>query len=370
MKNKRNNLLLLIVALLVMSLMVIAGCDKEKVVDTPPDSTRIITDMAGREVTLPAEINRIATLGPVPVINSLIFSVGEGDKIVNGLPEFARNGRWKYQYKFAPNITNQPMVQMSTGKPNVEELLKLKPDVVFTMGTKKAWDEQRIKILAEAGLPTIHLVWTNPEEVKQAINLVGQVLNQETRAREYIKYFDDTVIRINDVVKSIPKNEQPRVLHCNTQNMTAPHAISDWWIKQAGGISVTEEFRKETHIAENIEFSVEQLLKWNPQVIIVGSPDQVDSLFNDTRFRNISAVKNRRVFASPMGAQEWCYRTAEQPLMLLWAAKTFHPEAFKDLNLEEELKYFYKNFFNYSMSVEEVQEVLDGGPKVEPGKKK
>ncbi|WP_061214571.1 ABC transporter substrate-binding protein [Syntrophomonas wolfei] len=368
MKKKRFGLLLVMVFFLALSVMFIAGCGKEKAADMP-DATRKIVDMAGREVTLPLEINRIVTLGPVPVINSLIFTVGEGDKIVNGLPEFARNERYKYQHKFAPNITNQPMLQMSTGKPNVEELLKLKPDVVFTMSTKKAWDEQTAKVLTEAGLSTVYLVWTNPEEVKQAINLVGQALNQEKCAREYNKYFDDTVVRINDVVKSIPRNEQPRVLHCNTQNMTAPHAISDWWIKQAGGISVTEDFRKETHVAENIELSVEQLLKWNPQVIIVGSPEQVDSLFNDTRFKDISAVKNRRVFASPMGAQEWCYRTSEQPLMLLWAAKTFHPEVFKDLNLEEELIQFYKHFFNYSMSVEEAQEILGGGPKVDTGKK-
>jgi iron complex transport system substrate-binding protein len=132
MKRKRVFLSLLMVFLLIASVMVVAGCSKEKEVDTTP-TTRTITDMAGREVTIPAEIKSLATVGPGPVLNSLIFAVGEGDKIVNGLPEFARTERWKYQHKFAPHIKDQPVVQSASFDPNVEELLKLKPDVVFTM---------------------------------------------------------------------------------------------------------------------------------------------------------------------------------------------------------------------------------------------
>ncbi|MDD2511265.1 MAG: ABC transporter substrate-binding protein [Syntrophomonas sp.] len=361
---KRGLVILAMLALLIISGMLIAGCGKEKAADTTA-TPRTIVDMAGREVTLPAEIHSLATIGPGPVLNSLIFAVGEGGKIVNGLPDFARSERWKYQHKFAPNISEQPMVQTSDFQPNVEEMLKLKPDVVFTMEARGSC-EQIAEVLTNAGLPTVCLVWTEPDEVKQAINMIGEVLHQETRAQEYSKYFDDTIARVSKVVDSIPEDKRPRVLHCNIQSMTAPHAITEWWVSQAGGKSVTKEVR----VAENIEFSVEQLLKWDPQVIIVSSPDQVNLLCNDSRFKEVSAVKNKQVFPTPVGAHIWGNRTSEQPLMLLWAAKTFHPEAFKNLNLEEELIQFYKHFFNYSMNVEEAQEILGGGPKVDPGKKK
>ena len=364
MKRKRIGLSLVLVAMLAISGMIVGGCGKEKAADTPT-GTRTITDMAGREVTLPVEINRLATVGPGPVLNSLIFAVGEGDKIVNGLPDFARTERWKYQHKFAPNITEQPVVQSSDFQPNVEELLKLKPDVVFTMEARGSC-EQVAEVLTNAGLPTVCLVWTEPDEVKQAINLIGKVLNQEARAQEYSKYFDDTIARVNKVITAIPEDKRPRVLHCNIQNMAAPHAITEWWVSQAGGTSVTKEVR----IAENIEFSVEQMLKWDPQVIIVTSPDQVDLLCNDTRFKEVSAVKSRRVYPTPVGAHIWGNRTSEQPLMLLWAAKTFHPEAFKDLDLEAELVSFYKQFFSYSMTKEAAREILGGGPVVKPSAKK
>ena len=360
MKKTRGFIVSLTVLALVLT-CIIAGCSLKEnpqvPVNTTGSATQVIKDMAGREVTIPMEISRIATVGAGPALNSLIFTVGQGDKIVNGLPDIARNERWKLQLKFGPNIAKQPVVQMANGEPNVEELLKLKPDVVFTMDTMTGSDEESAKLLTNVGLPVIHLVWSQPEDVKQAINLVGQVLNREAQAQDYIKYFDDTVARVNGVIKDIPVVKRPRVLYCNVQTMTAPHAISDWWIEQAGGISVA----KENRIAENIEFSMEQMLKWDPQVIVVSAPGQVKALYNDKRFKEISAVKNRQVYATPMGAHIWASKTAEQPLMLLWATKTFYPEEFKDLDLNAELISFYQRFFNYSMNAAEAQEILSGG---------
>ena len=49
--------------------------------------TRTVTDMAQREVTLPAQIRKVATIGSVPALNSLMFAMGAGDMLVNGLPE-------------------------------------------------------------------------------------------------------------------------------------------------------------------------------------------------------------------------------------------------------------------------------------------
>ena len=51
---------------------------------------RTVIDMAGRTVTLPAHIERVAAVGSVPVIHSFIFTMGKADTIVNGMPLFAQ----------------------------------------------------------------------------------------------------------------------------------------------------------------------------------------------------------------------------------------------------------------------------------------
>ena len=91
-------------------------------------ATRTVTDMAQRAVILPVQIRKVATIGSVPVINSLMFAMGAGDMIVNGLPEpFARQQRWKYQTVFAPTMANKPQLQGPDRAPDIEALLTVEP---------------------------------------------------------------------------------------------------------------------------------------------------------------------------------------------------------------------------------------------------
>lgn len=165
-------------------------------------TTRTVVDMAGRNVPLPAKIERVATIGPVPVINSFVMAMGEGNKIVNGLPDFAQSPRWKYQTIFAPAMAKEPSMQGPNREPNIEELLKARPDVVFTM------DMASVDVMAAKGLPVVFLAWRDPEDVKKAIKLVGDVFNKPAQAEDYIKYFDATLKRVNDVVATIPENQR------------------------------------------------------------------------------------------------------------------------------------------------------------------
>ena len=140
--------------------------------------------------------------------------------------------------------------------------------------------------------------------------------------------------------------------------MSAPHEISDWWIEKAGGTSVVKPERTDPKMA----ISMELLLKWDPQIMVVSTPQDVKLVGDDARYNKISAVANKQVYPTPMGAHVWAHRTAEQPLMLMWAAKTFHPEVFKDLDLEQEIIDYYETFYGKTLNKAEVKEILAGGP--------
>ncbi len=318
------------------------------------EAKRYVIDMAGRRVALPGQVNRIVTLGPVPVLNSFIFALGEGGKIVNGLPyAFARSPRYKYQTLFAPTLARAPDLQGAAGgRFNLEELLKLRPDVVFTM------ERVTTDALERNGFPAIFLSWRRPEDAKALIRLIGQVLGRDDAAADYVKYFDDTVKRVAETTSAIPRKERPRVLFCNVRSLTQPHLIAEWWIEAAGGISVTNDGRK----MESFTFSPEQMLAWNPDVLLVPGREDVKEIYKDRRFSTITAVKSRRIYVAPCVAHLWANRTAEQPLTVLWAAKIFYPDLFKNLNLEKEMGYFYSRFFHYRMSDTEARQILAGAP--------
>ncbi len=73
--------------------------------------TVTVTDMAGREVTLPAQINSIATFGSIGVINAFVELMGYGDKICNDMTaSFTKSDKWAMQYQFAPQIKGAPVL--------------------------------------------------------------------------------------------------------------------------------------------------------------------------------------------------------------------------------------------------------------------
>ncbi|CAA7599947.1 ABC transporter periplasmic binding domain protein [Acididesulfobacillus acetoxydans] len=345
----RGGLALLMNVFLLATLL--SGCTPTRP-KVSPSAMHTIIDMAGQKVTLPLKINRVATVGPVPVLNGFIFAFGEQKKIVNGLPLFAKSKRWKYQTVFAPGIATEPSVQGANNDPNLEELLKVNPDVVFTM------DQRSAETIRKSGIPAVYLSWTQPEDVKKVMKIVGQVFNKEAVAEDYIKYFDQTLNQVKGVVSQIPQAQRPKVLYCDVKTLTEPQLIAEWWIPAAGGISVTNNGRK----AESISFSMEQVLKWNPDILIVTDPTEVKEVYHDPRFSRIKAIINKKVFAAPMGSSIWANRTIEQPLTVLWAAKTFYPQRFKNVNLDQTVKNFYAHFFKYRLSDQQVNEILSGNP--------
>ncbi len=310
---------------------------------------RTVTDMAGRRVALPAKIERVVTLGSLPVLNSFVYAMGEGRTIVNGLADFAR-AHWKYQTVFAPNIAGKPVMQQPNREPNVEAIMLARPDVVLTM------HRESVEPLASRGLAVIFLAWREPEDVKACMTVLGEVFGKPERAVRYQRYFDDTLARVSAALQPVKPEARPRVLYFQPSTLTQPRLIAEWWIPAAGGISVTDDGRT----AESRTFSLEQLLLWDPDILIVTEPKDVALVGADRVFRQLKAVKSGKVHVVPVGAHTWSNRTSEQPRTVLWAAETFHPGRVAGLDLGAETRAFYRGFFDHDLPDAAIAEILSG----------
>lgn len=316
---------------------------------SPVFAERVVTDMAGRKVKVPDKISRVGTIGPVPVLNSFVFALGEAGSIVNNLPPNFGGPRWRFQYVVAPALAKGPVIQTGQG-PNIEGVITASPDVVLTM------DRTTIDLLARTHIPALYLSWQKPSDVKTVIHLLGELYDKEEAAEAYSRYFDRTIERVGSRVDALHADQRPRVLYADLRRMTQPHKIAEWWIAKAGGRSVTDDGR----IGESFNFSVEQVLAWDPEVIVVTAEPEIADAYNDARLANVSAIKNKRVYAIPMGVHVWGNRTVEQPLTVLWAAKVFRPDLFADIAIEDEVRSFYATFFKTDISREDVSTILAG----------
>ncbi|GAB1721722.1 MAG: ABC transporter substrate-binding protein [Nitrospira sp.] len=335
------NHLTLIVWLVVMPVIVWAE---------PP--ARTVTDMAGRTVVIPAHVERVAAVGSVPVIHSFIFTMGKAETIVNGMPLFAQGKLYAFHRRIAPHVAQQPATQGPGGEPDIERLLALKPQIVFVM------DRMLLNLLERKGFTVMFLAWREQSDVRPLMRLLGQVFETEDRAEAYVGWFDQIIARVEAAVADRPVAERPRVLFSHFKSLRSPHLIGDWWIRQAGGVSVTGDGR----LAEQFDFSIEHVVQWNPDVMIVNDPGEVSQVYADQRLKRVKAVEAKRIYSIPVGVHPWGYRTAEQPLMVVWTAELLYGPGFAGLDLIAEMKQFYERFFQVRLSDEELQNVLRAEP--------
>lgn len=313
-----------------------------------------VVDMAGRSVSVPRHPRRVVTIRGAPILNTFIFALGKGDTIVNGLPVSARLNQkdcCRLQSTFAPRINMQPSIE-SKDDISMEMLLLLRPDLVITMMKKY------INLLKHTGIPVIYVeMGRDGDKGKDIMRLLGTVYGAGTQAQRYVRYFDSALRRVRSRTSDIPESRRARVLYCNFRTFTQTSPTADWWIETAGGISLGG---KGPVISGTRFFSAEDVLVWHPDVLIVSTPGEVDLVYGDPRFRDVAAVRDGRVVSVPTGSLRWSHPTSEQPLMVLWAAKLFYPERFKDLDMKEETMNFYHTFFRYRLTEGQIAEILDG----------
>lgn len=321
---------------------------------------KTITDMAGNKVEIPADIKKIADSWQAH--NEVVTMLGAGDKIVATiLTEKSR----PWLYKVNPQMNKAVTVFNSDGSANTEELVKTKPDVVFMpLNAKNATQ------VSQLGIPTIQLNFTDFDGLKKTFKLTGEILgdNAEKRADKYISYLDSKLKMVTDVTSKIPENEKPKVLHVTSLSpltVDGSDTIIDSWIKVAGGTNAASEVK-----GNNKQISMEQMLKWNPDVVILSSNTLMkqsgkqikDDLLKDETWKQVNAVRNEKVYFNPDGAFYWDRYSAEEALQIQWASKTLHPDKFSKVDIVKETIYFYKNFLNYNLSPEEANKIINNEP--------
>ena len=173
---------------------------------------------------------------------------------------------------------------------------------------------------------------------------MGEVLNKKEAADAYIAYFDEKVAQAASLTSDIPEKDRLKVLYGDPVGFTQPHIIAEWWIREAGGISVTDDGRSS---GERRTYTLEDLLLWNPDVIVASTARQIEEMRGNPNYRGVAAVKSGRCYVMPSVAVGWGSRTVEQPLSILWMMNKLYPELMPKITLREKIHKFYATFFRY-----------------------
>lgn len=361
MNNRIAKIIFSALALILMSL-VAAGCP----VPEPIEETRIIVDQRGVEVEVPKEIERVVVLPcPLPL---LMYPIIGSDERVIGMTPWAMSmiKRSVLASGRAPGLLQADTHFAKGGHDvNIEELLKLNPCVVFQWGhwadVVGAMEKAGLSVLVLRGFPP---AGECPQDLLQDwFRIVGEVFNQEERAAELDRMQREMIATITTRVAEIEQADRPRALlfwriEDGLIRTIGGCRLFNLWIEGSGGINVTKDLHPWARV------NMEQILKMNPEVIILSNDaaitpqDLLDNRIPGQDWRHVDAVINGRVYKSPFGATCWSLMGAEQALMFRWAAQIFSPEAFADLNMNQIIREFYREFFQWELTDAEIRTIL------------
>jgi iron complex transport system substrate-binding protein len=354
-KRRRNAVAAAAVVAVLSSLAAWGGSAPAQAADT-----HVVTDMSGAKVRVPDTVTRIAEQFPAHTATDIMLGVGRDlvaiPQNVSTIP-FLR--------AVDPSITKVPQLFPSDGSVNMEQLLAQKPDVVSITGTTPS-----AKSFEAVGLPAVDLTFTTFSGLVQSVRLAGQVYGgvAQTRATAYVDYLNSTLKMIQSRVAKVPASQRPSVVHISSYPplvIDGNDSIIDEWIKMAGGTDAAGSVHG-SHVSVNME----QLLKWNPDVLIIETPggDQgltansaksvLASLAKAPGWDDLKAVKDGRVYFNPQGLYPWDRFGPEEALQVQWAAKVLQPKVFKDLNMRAVTRSFYQKFFDYTPSNAQLNQIL------------
>lgn len=308
------------------------------------DSKEIkIKDSLHREVCIPPRVERILSLQPE--ITRIIISLGGGQRLV-GIDYFLPRFDILSKIVFPP-IEQLPVVSASNESVNVERILQLNPDVIFSSPS----ESQIHEVLDEkTGRPVVALSSMGRfEMLLREIKLVGEVIGAQERASELVHYFKKNTETIQNSVEAIPREERPRVYLAFWSSLTKT-PISYEPVTTAGGINLAEDLLPANLGTVGTVINIEQIVKWNPDVILIHGnylPQErvptVEEVLNDPRLNSVQAVRDKKVYYT-YGFWYW-WDPAEVLIETLYLSRLFYPEKFDHLNLEKKGNAIFKNFY-------------------------
>ena len=323
----------------------------------------IVTDSVGRSVEVPGSVKRIGCL--YAFTGHAATMLGRCQDIVaisNGLR------RDSLLHEICPNIL-KALVPKAQGAINLEELVRAELDLLFLSGDIGR-DKAEMEKLASLKIPFLIVDYTSIEEQQRAVEMVGMAIGARDMAAKYVRYYQACVDRVRSVTDTIPDSQRLRLYHSvNEANRTTiKEGLTTDWLKVEGikNVALTQS----TTPLEGRNFvSMEQILLWNPDVILVNEPNVIRYILQDKQWTPIKAVKEDRVYQMPIGISRWGHPgSIETPLAILWTAKKLYPEHFQDMDMFFETKKFYGDFFRYELTDDMVNRILSGKLKRKPKK--
>lgn len=340
-----------VISILLVTVILLAGCtaktDNKQQIGENGFKACKITDSLGRTVEITSEPQRIVS--GYYISTSILIALGQKDKIV-GIEDKAES---RPIYTLVdPKLIELPGV--GTAKQfDLEGTAALKPDLVIL--------PQKLKDVAgaldELGIRTI---FVNPEGMPgliDSINMIARACGADERGADLV----DTIntiknTKLQDLLKEQPKTRVYLAGNSSYLKTAGSKMYQNSMITIAGGENVAADITDDYWA----EISYEQLLAYNPEVIIIASDAQysVEDVMKDENLQQLDAVKNGKVYAMPSVAEAWDSPVPATVFGSWWTALRLHGDVLDENEYYSGVADFYAWFYGFDVNRAGIAEAL------------
>ena len=350
--NKNVKRLLALVLALVMSLSLFA-CGQKQQPDaaddgTQTETTRVFTDSCGREVTVPADIRRIAVSGPLAQM--VVFAIAP-DKMVGVANAWDESAKSYFDAKYL-ELPLLGQLYGGKGELNLETLLAAAPDVVIDVGEPKDSIAEDLDALQEqTGIPFVHID-AYLASVDDTYAMLGDLLAMPNEAQglaDYCRYAYDKVKAIADSVEKVNLLYVTGEEGLNVIARGSYHAeVIDML---CNNLAVVDEPSSK---GTGNEVDMEQILNWNPAAVIFAPGSIYSTVADNENWQTIPAIRDGRYYEVPMGPYNWMGfpPSVQRILGMQWMAKVLYPDA-ADYDMYETTQTYFQLFYHCDLTAEQ-----------------
>lgn len=335
-------LAMLLAVVMVLSL---AACGAQSSPQTD-DTTRVFTDSVGREVEVPAQIDKVALSGPMAQI--VLFALCP-DKLVGVSNAWSTEAE---QYLDEKYFTMPEIGQLYGGKGelNPETLLQSGAQIVIDVGEPKGSIAEDLDALQEqTGIPFVHITATT-ETTGDAYRMLGDLLNMKDEAETLAAYCEKIYDRTVSIAGSVEKANVLYVTGDMGQNVIAAGSYhAEILDLLTNNLAVVDEPSSK---GTGNEVSMEQILTWDPDVVIFAPESIYDTVADDAAWQSVTAIKNGAYYEVPFVPYNWMGfpPSVQRYLGMMWLSKVLYPDATAEYDLFSDVQEYYKLFYHCDLT--------------------
>ena len=346
---KTQRLLALLLALVMTLSLAACGAQSAPTEDenTAPE-TRVFTDSVGREVTVPVQIDQVAVSGPMAQI--VLFALCP-DKLV-GISNAWDESAAQYLDTEYYNLPLLGQLYGGKGELNLETLLESGAQVVIDVGEAKGSIVEDLDALQEqTTIPFVHID-AALATMDETYTLLGDLLGMPDEAKALADYCRSTYDRALTIADSVEKANLLYITGDAGLNVIAQGAYHAEVIDLlSNNLAVVDDPSSK---GTGNEVDMEQILNWNPDVILFAPDSVYDTVAGDAAWQGVTAIQNGAYYEVPMGPYNWMgFPPSVQRLLgMLWMAKVLYPEA-ADYDLHTEAAEYFELFYHCELTREQ-----------------